>query len=90
MKYFGAFTAGVAVGIVVGGIGLVKIATKSDAVKDAINYEIKQRMKKIILEYVSESLNDDSTRKHPRYESCCEPRYESCCEPSFKGPSARR
>ena len=82
MKYFGAFTAGVAVGIVVGGIGLVKIATKSDAVKDAINYEIKQRMKKIILEYVSESLNDDSTRKHPRY--------ESCCEPSFQGPRARR
>ena len=65
MKYFGVFTAGVAVGIVVGGIGLVKIATKSDAVKDAINYEIKQRTKKIILEYVSESLNDDSTRKRP-------------------------
>ena len=65
MKYFGAFTAGVAVGIIVGGIGLVKIAIKSDAVKDAINYEIKQRTKKISLEYVSESLNDDSTRKRP-------------------------
>ena len=65
MKYFGAFTAGVAVGIIVGGIGLVKIAIKSNAVKDAINYEIKQRTKKIILEYVSESLNDDSTRKRP-------------------------
>ena len=65
MKYFGAFTAGVAVGIIIGGIGLVKIAIKSDAVKDAINYEIKQRTKKIILEYVSESLNDNSTRKRP-------------------------
>ena len=65
MKSFGAFTAGVAIGIIVGGIGLIKIATKSDAVKDAINYEIKQRTKKIILEYVSESLNDDSTRKRP-------------------------
>ena len=65
MKYFGAFTAGIAVGIIIGGIGLVKIAIKSDAVKDAINYEIKQRTKKIILEYVSESLNDDSTRKRP-------------------------
>ena len=65
MKYFGAFTAGVAVGIIVGGIGLVKIAIKSDAVKDAINYEIKKKKKKIILEYVSESLNDDSTRKRP-------------------------
>lgn len=67
MKSFGAFTAGVAVGIIVGGIGLVKIATKSDAVKGAINYEIKQRTKKIILEYVSESLNDDATRKRPHY-----------------------
>ena len=67
MKYFGAFTAGVAVGIIVGGIGLIKIATKSDAVKDAINYEIKRRTKKIILEYVSESLNDDATRKRPHY-----------------------
>lgn len=67
MKSFGAFTAGVAVGIIVGGIGLIKIATKSDAVKDAINYEIKQRTKKIILEYVSESLNDDATRKRPHY-----------------------
>ena len=65
MKSFGAFTAGVAIGIIVGGIGLIKIATKSDAVKDAINYEIKQSTKKIILEYVSESLNDDSTRKRP-------------------------
>ena len=82
MKYFGAFTAGVTVGIIVGGIGLVKIAIKSDAVKDAINYEIKQRTKKIILEYVSESLNDDSTRKRPYY--------ESYCERSFQGPSARR
>ena len=65
MKSFGAFTAGVVIGIIVGEIGLIKIATKSDAVKDAINYEIKQRTKKIILEYVSESLNDDSTRKRP-------------------------
>lgn len=81
MKYFGAFTAGVAVGIVVGGIGLVKIATKSDAIKDAINYEIKQRTKKIILEYVSESLNDDSTRKRPYY--------ESYYERSFQEPRAR-
>lgn len=69
MKSFGAFTAGVAIGIIVGGIGLIKIATKSDAVKDAINYEIKQRTKKIILEYVSESLNDDTTRKCPYYGS---------------------
>lgn len=69
MKSFGAFTAGVAIGIIVGGIGLIKIATKSDAVKDAINYEIKQRTKKIILEYVSESLNDDTTRKRPYYGS---------------------
>ena len=82
MKYFGAFTAGVAVGIIVGGIGLIKIAIKSDAVKDAINYEIKQRTKKIILEYVSESLNDDSTRKRPYY--------ESYCERSFQGPGVRR
>ena len=81
MKYFGAFTAGVAVGIIVGGIGLVKIAIKSDAVKDAINYEIKQHTKKIILEYVSESLNDDSTRKRPYY--------ESYCERSFQEPRAR-
>ena len=65
MKQFGAFTAGVAVGNIVGGIGLVKIAIKSDAVKDAINYEIKQRTKKIILEYVSKSMNDDATRKRP-------------------------
>ena len=65
MKSFGAFTAGVVIGIIVGEIGLIKIATKSDAVKDAINYEIKQRTKKIILEYVSESLNDHSTRKRP-------------------------
>ena len=82
MKYFGAFTAGVAVGIIVGGIGLVKIATKSDAVKDAINYEIKRRTKKIILEYVSESLNDDTTRKRPYY--------GSYYERSFQEPSARR
>ncbi len=82
MKSFGAFTAGVAVGIIVGGIGLVKIATKSNAVKDAINYEIKRRTKKIILEYVSESLNDDTTRKRPYYE----PYYER----SFQEPSARR
>lgn len=82
MKSFGAFTAGVAIGIIVGGIGLIKIATKSDAVKDAINYEIKQRTKKIILEYVSESLNDDSTRKRPYY--------ESYCERSFQESSARR
>lgn len=82
MKSFGAFTAGVAVGIIIGGIGLIKIATKSDAVKDAINYEIKQRTKKIILEYVSESLNDDTTRKRPYYES-----YH---ERSFQEPSIRR
>ena len=69
MKSFGAFTAGVAIGIIVGGIGLVKIAMKSDAVKDAINYEIKQRTKKIILEYVAESLNEDAARKHPSYVS---------------------
>lgn len=69
MKSFGAFTAGVAVGIVVGGIGLVKIATKNETIKDAINYEIKRRTKKIILEYVSESLNEDATRKHPSYVS---------------------
>lgn len=81
MKYFGAFTAGVAVGIIVGGIGLVKIATKSDAVKYAINYEIKRRTRKIILEYVSESLNDDATRKRPYY--------ESCYERSFQEPRAR-
>lgn len=67
MKSFGAFTAGLAVGIIVGGIGLVKIATKNETIKDAINYEIKQRTKKIILEYVSESLNDDTTRKRPHY-----------------------
>lgn len=82
MKSFGAFTAGVAIGIIVGGIGLIKIATKSDAVKDAINYEIKQRTKKIIFEYVSESLNDDTTRKRPYY--------ESYCERSFQKSSARR
>lgn len=69
MKSFGAFTAGVAVGIIVGGIGLVKIATKNETIKDAINYEIKRRTKKMILEYVSESLNDDTTRKHPSYVS---------------------
>lgn len=69
MKSFGAFTAGVAVGIVVGGIGLVKIATKNETIKDAINYEIKRRTRKIILEYVSESLNEDVTRKHPSYVS---------------------
>lgn len=67
MKSFGAFTAGLAVGIIVGGIGLVKIATKNETIKDAINYEIKRRTKKIILEYVSESLNDDTARKRPHY-----------------------
>ena len=67
MKSFGAFTAGVAVGIIVGGIGLVKIATKNETIKDAINYEIKRRTKKIILEYVSESLNEDAARKHLSY-----------------------
>lgn len=69
MKSFGAFTAGVAVGIIVGGIGLVKIASKNETIKDAINYEIKRRTKKIILEYVSESLNEDAVRKHPSYVS---------------------
>lgn len=82
MKSFGAFTAGVAIGIIIGGIGLIKIATKSDAVKDAINYEIKQRTKKIIFEYVSESLNDDATRKRPYY--------ESYYEHSFQEPGVRR
>lgn len=67
MKSFGAFTAGLAVGIIVGGIGLVKIATKNETIKDAINYEIKRRTKKIILEYVSESLNEDAARKRPHY-----------------------
>lgn len=67
MKSFGAFTAGLAVGIIVGGIGLVKIATKNETIKDAINYEIKRRTKKIILEYVSESLNDDTARKRQHY-----------------------
>lgn len=81
MKSFGAFTAGVAVGIIVGGIGLVKIATKSEPVKDAINYEIKQHMKKIIIEYVSESLNEDAARKRPHY--------ESYYERSFREPRAR-
>ena len=69
MKFFGAFTAGVAVGIIVGGIGLVKIASKNETIKDAINYEIKRRTKKIILEYVSESLDEDAARKHPSYVS---------------------
>ena len=82
MKSFGAFIAGVAVGIIVGGIRLVKIATKSDAVKDAINYEIKRHTKKIILEYVSESLNEDAARKHPSYVSY----YDQVAQ----GPSARR
>lgn len=81
MKSFGAFTAGVAVGIIVGGIGLVKIATKNETIKDAINYEIKRRTKKIILEYVSESLNDDTARKRPHY--------ESYYERSFQEPRAR-
>lgn len=81
MKSFGAFTAGVAIGIIVGGIGLVKIATKNETIKDAINYEIKRRTKKIILEYVSESLNEDTTRKRPYYGS-----YH---ERSFQEPRAR-
>ncbi len=82
MKSFGAFIAGVAVGVIVGGIGLVKIATKNETIKDAINYEIKRRTKKIILEYVSESLNEDTTRKRPYY--------GSYYERSFQEPSARR
>lgn len=82
MKSFGAFTAGVAVGIIVGGIGLVKIAQKSDTIKDAINYEVKQRTKKIILEYVSESLNEDTAKKRPHY--------ESYYERSFREPRVRR
>lgn len=82
MKSFGAFTAGLAVGIIVGGIGLVKIATKNETIKDAINYEIKRRTKKIILEYVSESLNEDTTRKRPYY--------GSYYERPFQEPSARR
>lgn len=81
MKSFGAFTAGVAVGIIVGGIGLVKIATKNETIKDAINYEIKRRTKKIILEYVSESLNEDAARKNPYY--------GSYYERSFQEPRAR-
>ena len=67
MRFFGAFTAGVAVGIIVGGIGLVKIATKNETIKDAINYEIKRRTKKIILEYVSDSLKADNAREYPTY-----------------------